>query len=88
MKIDLQDTRVGGFNYEFLRTISYQASAGAELGECVAACAGYLAHPFVKWMVLFFFSSPISSSSYSQMKGCKSISRIYKLLRKPSSSSA
>jgi hypothetical protein len=28
------------------------------------------------------------SSSSSQMKGCKSISRIYKLLRKPSSTSA
>ncbi len=51
-------------------------------------CAGYLAHPFFKWMVLFLFSSSIFSSSYSQMKGCKSISRIYKLLRKPSSSSA
>lgn len=24
MKIDLQDTKVGGFNYEFLRAISYQ----------------------------------------------------------------
>jgi len=26
MKIDLQDTEVGGFNYEFLRAISYEAS--------------------------------------------------------------
>jgi hypothetical protein len=33
MKIDLLDTEVGGFNYEFLRAISYVASRGAELGE-------------------------------------------------------
>ena len=39
MKIELQETRVGKFNYEFLRTISFQATAGAELGECVAAAS-------------------------------------------------
>lgn len=39
MKIDLLDTKVGGFNYEFLRAISYQKTEGAELGECVAVAA-------------------------------------------------
>lgn len=29
MKIDLLDTKVGGFNYEFLRAISYQKTDGA-----------------------------------------------------------
>jgi Esterase FrsA-like len=50
MKIDLQDTRVGGFNYEFLRTISYQASAGAELGECVAAALSIREGNFESWI--------------------------------------
>jgi len=50
MKIDLQETRVGGFNYQFLRTISYQASAGAELGECVAAAAPIHEGDFESWI--------------------------------------
>jgi len=50
MKIDLQETRVGGFNYEFLRTISYQASAGAELGECVAAATSIHEGDFESWI--------------------------------------
>jgi hypothetical protein len=50
MKIDLQDTEVGGFNYEFLRAISYQNSGGAELGECVAAAARIHEGDFDSWI--------------------------------------
>jgi hypothetical protein len=41
------------------------------------ACAGYVAHPFVKWMVLLLISSFVLQLWFSQMKECKSISRIY-----------
>jgi pimeloyl-ACP methyl ester carboxylesterase len=50
MKIDLLDTEVGGFNYEFLRAISYQASGGAELGECIAAVARIHEGDFDSWI--------------------------------------
>jgi len=40
-------------------------------------CAGYVAHPFVKWMVLLLISSFVLQLWFSQMKRCKSISRIY-----------
>jgi len=50
MKIDLHDTKVGGFNYEFLRAVSYQASEGAELGECVAVAAHLHEGDFESWI--------------------------------------
>src|SRR5271166_261246 len=37
MRINLEDTGVGGFNFELLRVLSSQRSGGAELGECIAA---------------------------------------------------
>jgi hypothetical protein len=36
MKINLQNTAVGGFNYELLRVMSIQGTHGSELGECLA----------------------------------------------------
>lgn len=50
MKIDLQETRVGGFNFEFLRAISYQATAGAELGEGVAVASAIRDGDFESWV--------------------------------------
>ncbi len=50
MKIDLQETKVGGFNYEFLRAISYQVTGGAELGECVAVAARIHEGDFDSWI--------------------------------------
>ncbi len=50
MKIDLLDTKVGGFNYEFLRTISYQRTEGAELGECLAVAAHIHEGDFDCWI--------------------------------------
>jgi len=35
MKINLQDTKIGAFDYEFLRGISVMRTGGAELGECL-----------------------------------------------------
>ena len=50
MKIDLQDTKVGGFNFGFLRAISYQSTGGAELGECVATAARIHEGDFDSWI--------------------------------------
>jgi hypothetical protein len=36
MKTTLQDGKVGDFDYEILRTVSVQATGGAEIGECAA----------------------------------------------------
>jgi hypothetical protein len=35
MKVKLQDTKVGAFDFEFLRGISIMRTGGAELGECL-----------------------------------------------------
>lgn len=50
MRIDLLATEVGGFNYEFLRAISYQRTEGAELGECVAVAAHMHEGDFDSWI--------------------------------------
>ncbi len=50
MRINLLDTEVGGFNYEFLRAISYQRTEGAELGECVVATARIHEGDFDSWI--------------------------------------
>lgn len=49
MKINLQGT-VGGFNYELLRTLSYQATGGAELGECLATASRIKEGNFESWI--------------------------------------
>jgi hypothetical protein len=35
MKVNLQDTKVGAFDFEFLRGLSIMRTGGAELGECL-----------------------------------------------------
>ena len=37
MKIKLQDTKVGAFDFEFLRGINIMRTGGVELGECLEA---------------------------------------------------
>lgn len=39
MRINLDDTHVGGFNYELLRALSVQGSGGSEIGECLTVMA-------------------------------------------------
>ncbi|HLN28157.1 MAG TPA: alpha/beta fold hydrolase [Gemmataceae bacterium] len=51
MRIDLQDTRVGLFNFELLRVLSSQASEGAEIGECVAAMKDVRKNDTESWTV-------------------------------------
>jgi pimeloyl-ACP methyl ester carboxylesterase len=49
MKINLQST-IGGFNFELLRTLSYQATGGAELGECLATAGRIREGSFDSWI--------------------------------------
>ena len=35
MKVNLQDTKVGAFDFEFLMGLSITRTGGAELGECL-----------------------------------------------------
>lgn len=49
MKINLQTT-IGGFHYELLRTMSYQATGGAELGECLATTDRIREGSFDSWI--------------------------------------
>lgn len=51
MRIDLQDTRVGLFNFELLRALSSQASGGAEIGECIAAMKDVRTNDTESWTV-------------------------------------
>jgi pimeloyl-ACP methyl ester carboxylesterase len=50
MKIDLSDTRVGGFNFEFLRAVSYGATDGSELGEAFATARQIKDGDFSSWI--------------------------------------
>lgn len=50
MHIDLQNTKVGGFNYELLRAMSYSATGGTELGECLAAATCIEEGNFESWI--------------------------------------
>jgi hypothetical protein len=51
MRINLQDTRVGLFNFELLRILSSQASGGAEIGECLAAMKEVRKNDTESWTV-------------------------------------
>ncbi len=48
MRIDLEDTRVGLFNFELLRVLSSQ---GAEIGECIAAMKDVRKNDTESWTV-------------------------------------
>ncbi len=50
MKINLQDTKVGAFDFEFLRGISTMRTGGAELGECLKAISKVHDHDFHSWV--------------------------------------
>ncbi len=50
MKIKLQDTRTGAFNYEFLRGISFIRTGGAELGECLETISKVNDNDFDSWV--------------------------------------
>jgi pimeloyl-ACP methyl ester carboxylesterase len=51
MRIDLEDTGVGGFNFELLRVLSSQASEGSAIGECVAAMKEVRKNDTESWTV-------------------------------------
>jgi hypothetical protein len=37
VKVDFDDKLVGGFNYEFVRSVSTESAGAAQLGECLEA---------------------------------------------------
>jgi hypothetical protein len=43
----------------------------------LVACGGYLVHPFTNQMDVLLITSCFSELWYSQIKACKSISRVY-----------
>ncbi len=49
MKMDLSNTKVGGFHFEFLRAVSYGATEGSELGEGLAAIQSVDDGDFESW---------------------------------------
>ena len=51
MRINLEDTEVGGFNFELLRVLSTQASEGSAIGECVAAMKAVRKNDAESWTV-------------------------------------
>lgn len=53
MKIDISNSRVGGFNFEFLRAVSYGATEGSELGEAIAAIQSVDEGNFESWIRAF-----------------------------------
>lgn len=50
MKVDISNTKVGGFNFEFLRAISYGVTGGSELGEGIAAIQNVIDGDFESWI--------------------------------------
>jgi len=51
MRIDLEDTGVGGFNFELLRVLSSQASEGSAIGECINAMKDIRKNDTETWTV-------------------------------------
>jgi pimeloyl-ACP methyl ester carboxylesterase len=51
VRIDLEDTRVGHFNFELLRVLSSQASGGADIGECIAVMKDVRKNDTESWIV-------------------------------------
>jgi hypothetical protein len=51
MRIDLEDTRVGCFNFELLRVLSSQSSGGADIGECIVAMKDVRENDAEGWIV-------------------------------------
>src|SRR5690348_8778714 len=50
MNIDLRNPKVGSFNFEFLRAMSYSATGGTELGECLAVATRIEEGNFESWI--------------------------------------
>jgi pimeloyl-ACP methyl ester carboxylesterase len=50
MKIDLANTDVGGFNFEFLRLLSSQTAGAAEIGECLTTIGRVKSDSFESWI--------------------------------------
>ena len=50
MKVNLQDTKVGAFDFEFLRGISVMRTGGAELGECLETISKVNDNDFDSWV--------------------------------------
>ena len=50
MKVNLQDTKVGAFHFEFLRGISIMRTGGAELGECLETISKVNDNDFDSWV--------------------------------------
>ncbi|HXY88717.1 MAG TPA: hypothetical protein VEG44_09775 [Candidatus Acidoferrales bacterium] len=50
MKVNLQDTKVGAFDFEFLRGISIMRTGGAELGECLETISKIHDNDFDSWV--------------------------------------
>ena len=50
MNINLQDTKVGAFDFELLRGISYMRTGGAELGECLETISKIQDNDFDSWV--------------------------------------
>lgn len=63
MKIDLANTKVGGFNFEFLRAISYGATGGSELGEAFSAAKRIKDGDFDSWIEVW---TATADRAYSQ----------------------
>jgi hypothetical protein len=51
MRINLNDTGVGGFNFELLRILSSQASGGSAIGECVATMKDVRRNDMESWTI-------------------------------------
>jgi len=50
MKVNLQDTKVGAFDFEFLRGLSTMRTGGAELGECLETMSKIQDNDFDSWV--------------------------------------
>jgi len=51
MRINLEDTGVGGFNFELLRVLSSQETGGSAIGECIRAMKDVCQNDTESWTV-------------------------------------
>jgi len=80
MKGNLQDTKVGAFDFEFLRGLSIMRTGGAELGECLETISN-VNNGSAPCIIGFLQSRMVTETIGDARVVCDSNSKLDKILR-------
>jgi hypothetical protein len=80
MKVNLQDTKVGAFDFEFLRGLSNMRTGGVELGECLETISS-VNNGSDPCIIRFLQSHMVTETIGGARVACDSNSKLDKVLR-------